>query len=231
VVAWSQPAEQSVRTFTGVAPLRLSAGSDHDRISGAVQARAATRQALHIGPEVALVVYAGRLAHDKGVALLIRSAERLDDTQVVIAGDGPARAELESLAADLRLQARVRFLGFVADPLRLLAAADATVLMSSRAGEGRPLSVIEAASVGTPVVGSVRSSALKALKALEAEGLIAALADERPESVAAALRSCLQQPRQTIAIPSWAQVAAQLEDAMQIGQPNAAPTLNRGLGR
>jgi glycosyltransferase involved in cell wall biosynthesis len=228
VVAWSQPAEQSVRTFTGVAPLRLSAGSDHDRISGAVQARAATRQALHIGPEVALVVYAGRLAHDKGVALLIRSAERLDDTQVVIAGDGPARAELESLAADLRLQARVRFLGFVADPLRLLAAADATVLMSSSAGEGRPLSVIEAASVGTPVVGSLRSSALKAL---EAEGLIAALADERPESVAAALRSCLQQPRQTIAIPSWTQVAAQLEDAMQIKQPNSAPTLNRGLRR
>ena len=68
----------------------------------------------------------------------------------MICGEGPARPRLEDLASRLGVGARTRWLGFVDDPLPQLAAADTAVLLSSSPGEGRPLSAIEAAAVGTP---------------------------------------------------------------------------------
>ncbi len=59
------------------------------------------------------VLSVGRLDGAKRVDLLVRAATSLDGLRVVVAGDGPDRRRLESLADDLRLNGRVAFAGRV----------------------------------------------------------------------------------------------------------------------
>jgi glycosyltransferase involved in cell wall biosynthesis len=71
--------------------------------------------------------------------------------QVVIAGDGPLRPELESLGGRVAPD-QVRFLGSIEDPRQLYTAADLLVLPSR--SEGMPAVIIEAGLVGTPTLAS-----------------------------------------------------------------------------
>lgn len=56
--------------------------------------------------------YVGRLESHKGVDVLLRAAAEHEDWIVLLTGDGPQRAQLESLAEDLGMAHRVDFLGF-----------------------------------------------------------------------------------------------------------------------
>ena len=94
-----------------------------------------------------------RLIPPKRQDLLIEAWAQLDPrAQLLIAGDGPARAELEEQARHADLTDRVRFLGDRRDVPVLLAASDVLVLPSDR--EGLPMTVLEAMSAGVPVVAS-----------------------------------------------------------------------------
>ena len=57
----------------------------------------------------------GRLVSEKGLPTLLRAAKRLDDEginfRLTFVGDGPERANLESLARNLQFRNRVEFLG------------------------------------------------------------------------------------------------------------------------
>lgn len=96
----------------------------------------------------------GRLEGRKGFDLLIEAAGRLVhegiDVDVVILGEGKLREELAEKARALGIGDRVFMPGFVHDPLEWLSAASVYVL-SSRL-EGLPTTIIEAMTVGTPVV-------------------------------------------------------------------------------
>jgi glycosyltransferase involved in cell wall biosynthesis len=72
------------------------------------------------------------------------------DWQLWLAGEGPARAACEKLAAELGLTERVRFLGFLRDPAPLYAAADIAVHAS--ASESLSNFLIEAQAHGLPAV-------------------------------------------------------------------------------
>jgi glycosyltransferase involved in cell wall biosynthesis len=72
------------------------------------------------------------------------------DWQLWLAGDGVARAECERLTAQLKLTARVRFLGFHRDPAPFYAAADIAVHASS--SESLSNFLIEAQAHGLPAV-------------------------------------------------------------------------------
>lgn len=72
------------------------------------------------------------------------------DWQLWLAGDGPARAACEALAAERHLTARVRFLGFHRDPSPLYAAADLAVHASW--SEALSNFLIEAQAHGLPAV-------------------------------------------------------------------------------
>jgi glycosyltransferase involved in cell wall biosynthesis len=104
------------------------------------------------GFEGPTLVFAGRLSVQKSLDVLLRAVDACEGVALVIAGDGPDRARLDRLVAELGLGDRVRFLG--AQPretvLELLAAADAEVLSSG--WENFPHSVIEGLAVGTPVI-------------------------------------------------------------------------------
>lgn len=60
-----------------------------------------------------LLLYVGRLAREKSIDVLLHAiaADRDDGLQLAIAGDGPARADLQQLTAELRIADRVHFLG------------------------------------------------------------------------------------------------------------------------
>ena len=116
------------------------------------ETRAAIRAGFGVVPGQAIVLAVGRLAAQKGFGLLLDSAARWGDLQpeplLVIVGEGPLAAGLESRAASLRLT--VRFTGQRADVPALLAAADVFVLPS--VWEGQPLILQEALRAGVPVV-------------------------------------------------------------------------------
>ena len=102
------------------------------------------------GPPVVLAI--GRLAAQKGFAVLLDAAVRWQDLQpepsLVIVGDGPLEAELRYQAAALGLAAT--FTGQRSDVPALLAAADVFVLPS--AWEGQALILQEALHAGVPIV-------------------------------------------------------------------------------
>ena len=58
------------------------------------------------------ILYFGRLSPEKGVADLLWAMKHLPQVQLQIAGDGPQRPELESLAHELHLT-NVKFVGHV----------------------------------------------------------------------------------------------------------------------
>jgi glycosyltransferase involved in cell wall biosynthesis len=108
-----------------------------------------------------LVVYAGRLAREKGVDVLLRAfaaaAREIPATSLRVIGDGPERASLERLAALLRLDGATTFTGAVSgqDVEREMARAWALVA-PSRWAEPLGLVAVEAIVRGTPVVASAQ---------------------------------------------------------------------------
>ncbi|MGI9489583.1 MAG: glycosyltransferase family 4 protein [Geminicoccaceae bacterium] len=133
----------------------------------------------------------GHLIERKGHDLVIRALEHLPDVDLVVAGDGPKRGQLQQLATKLGVAERVRFTGVVAhqDLPGLYSAADVLVLASSR--EGWPNVLLEALASGTPVIASRNWGTPEIVSAPEA-GL---LLDERtPETIALAVQHLLQTP-------------------------------------
>lgn len=94
------------------------------------------------------------LRPEKDIAALIRVFARFsqdESLKLVICGDGPERAELESLAHALGVQKNVVFTGYTDKPEDVMPLIDVFAL-SSRT-EQMPLSILEAMAAGLPVAG------------------------------------------------------------------------------
>ncbi|MDQ7834271.1 MAG: glycosyltransferase [Humidesulfovibrio sp.] len=106
------------------------------------------------------VLYLGRLSEEKGVALLLHAfaLAATGDWKLVLAGDGPERANLEALADDLSITNRTIFLGMVKEVPALLFSASIFALPSKL--EGFPMALGEAMSCGLPPVVTATSGAL-----------------------------------------------------------------------
>jgi len=100
------------------------------------------------------LVFVGRLAAVKNLQTLIRAvsiaATELANLEFWIVGEGPVRAELEALAAELGVGDRVRFWGERLDTAQFFSAADAFVMSS--VSEGLPMSLLQAMSIGVPAI-------------------------------------------------------------------------------
>lgn len=127
-------------------------------VHNAVEVRRGTapaplRDEFRIPPGAPLLVAAGRLSAEKGHRFLIEALARLDGPlppHAVILGEGREQERLWGLARALEISQRVHFAGFRAAPLPCLAAADLVVNPSLT--EGLPNVVLEAQSLGVPVV-------------------------------------------------------------------------------
>ena len=118
-------------------------------------AREAMRARLGVPDGVPLLLYAGRLAHEKCVTFLLRAAAAIDtrrDWRLVLLGDGPLHPELPGLAASLGIGERVQFPGVVPHEAMAdwYAAADIFVFPSKNETYG--LVLLEAMSAGLPAV-------------------------------------------------------------------------------
>jgi glycosyltransferase involved in cell wall biosynthesis len=102
------------------------------------------------------VVAIGRLSREKGFDFLLHAHSRVlkggQRHQLVIFGEGPARADLEELARRLTISDSVHLEGFVDDPTPTLALADADVFVLPSLREGVPLALLEALALRIPVL-------------------------------------------------------------------------------
>ena len=127
-------------------------------------------------PRVRRFVFAGIIARFKGVHLLLEAWARLatEGQQLLIAGDGPDRAELERRFA---AQANIVWCGNQPrEKVIDLIAASRWLVLPSLAYENFPMSVLEALSAGTPVI-VPRHGAFAAMVSDGVEGLMFAGGD------------------------------------------------------
>jgi len=110
------------------------------------------------------LLFVGRLEKYKGVQSILFALHHIGDSKVelLVAGDGPYRAELESMTQQLRLSNQVSFLGRVYGErfIDLFKECDLFVLPSLY--ESLPIVVLEALASGMPVICS-RTPGLRGL--------------------------------------------------------------------
>jgi len=100
------------------------------------------------------LLYFGRLSPEKGVSELLHAMVRLPHAPLVIAGDGPERPKLESLAQELNLK-HVLFTGMVhGEKLQKLIAGCSFSVFPSHAYETLGKSILESYAWGRPVIAS-----------------------------------------------------------------------------
>jgi glycosyltransferase involved in cell wall biosynthesis len=129
-------------------PSLQSQGGEEDKT--ATQIASAARKNFGIPHDAFVIGTVGRVHEVKRQDLLLRAAADLKDTWVLIVGDGPELASLKNLAKSLRMDSRVIFAGYLPTPANGLCAMDVFALTSR--SEGFPVSLLEAWSLGLPVV-------------------------------------------------------------------------------
>ena len=153
----TEPLRELVRSYGVRTPVEVvPTGLDLARFAGGDRLKG--RRRLGIDPKTPLLVHVGRLAREKDVSRVVRVAARvvseLEGARAVLAGEGPARAELERQVAGLGLAERVSFLGYLDRQHELpdlYAAGD--VFVSASTTETQGLVLLEAMASGLPVVG------------------------------------------------------------------------------
>jgi glycosyltransferase involved in cell wall biosynthesis len=137
-------------------------------------ARANVRAELSVHASQPLLLACGELTQVKGHECLVRAVrqvvENCPEAVVAIAGHGPLREYLEALADSLGVNSHMRFLGFRDDVPALLNAADVFVMPSL--SEGLPLALLEAMSVGIPVVATAVGGVPELIRAGETGWLV-----------------------------------------------------------
>jgi glycosyltransferase involved in cell wall biosynthesis len=137
-------------------------------VSGGVGARRQARNALGLGSET-VYLFIGRIVEKKGLPFLLDALasrhDALGDWTLLIAGDGPLRAETEAYVAERGLSERVRFLGFVSGDGKeqCFRAADVmvvpSIISSDGDAEGLPVALLEGLAFGLPCVATDESGA------------------------------------------------------------------------
>jgi glycosyltransferase involved in cell wall biosynthesis len=125
-----------------------------------------------------LLVYAGRLAPEKNLPFLLKSfagvAQAIPNAHLLLIGGGIQQyeEEIHSLASELELNQRVRFMGKIDYDKLPAYLVMCNIFVTASITEVHPLSVIEAMGAGLPVMG-VRSVGVSDTVQDEITGLLA----------------------------------------------------------
>jgi glycosyltransferase involved in cell wall biosynthesis len=134
-----------------------------------------------------------RLDPQKGLSFLLRGfailAREFPSLKLLFVGEGPERFSLQCLATELNLSNRVCFTGLAANPFEYLRQMDVFVLPSLC--EGLPNALLEAMSIGVPVVASRVGGVDEAVQDQES-GLL--IPPGSSEAIADAVRFVLTHP-------------------------------------
>ncbi|MFD0737906.1 glycosyltransferase [Lysobacter koreensis] len=154
--------------------------------------RAQLRQALGVPEGRTFGLFVGRLVEQKNLRCLVRALLALpaqDRPWIALAGHGPLDRELQHLCEAAGLREDMHFLGERSDAPRLMQAADFLVLPSFH--EGMPNVVMEAMSVGCPVIAS-QVGGTPELVEHDATGLL--FRSDDSDALAAQLRRLVAEP-------------------------------------
>jgi glycosyltransferase involved in cell wall biosynthesis len=166
----------------------------------ATRRREDVRRELGIDPDVLLIGTAGRLSPVKGQAGLLRAGARIlqsgKPAKFLIVGDGPLGSQLLSTAAELGIDDACHLIGPRSDVFDLIAAMDIFVLPSLN--EGIPMALLEAMTLGTPVVAAAVGGIPEVIQH-RVNGLLVPSGDDQGLADA-----CLE----LAAKPQWAQTLA-----------------------
>jgi len=151
--------------------------------------------------EAGLLLAIGRLVPQKNYPLMLSALARLPDVpwSLDILGDGPLRANLENQARDLGIGDRVRFRGYVTDPVPYLRRAAALLLTSRWEGQGAVL--LEALASGCPVIATRSGPAVESVLGGGRYGRLTPANAEQP--FADAVRAELQSPLKVEGAREW----------------------------
>jgi glycosyltransferase involved in cell wall biosynthesis len=146
------------------------------------------------------LVCVGRLCEQKGQQLLVEATRRLSalgsDFELVLAGDGEMRADIEALIARHGLQSRVRITGWIsgAQVREEILAARALVLPSF--AEGLPVVIMEAMALRRSVISTFVAGIPELVQPGEHGWLVPA---GDVEALAHAMQACLDAPAHQLA--------------------------------
>jgi len=150
--------------------------------------------------DVFVLLCCARLTANKGIVYLLRALAGIKaihpNVHLVLAGDGELRNELSSFAGELGIANNVHFIGFISDVRPVLAQCDAYIQPSLV--EGLPISVLEAMSMGKPVIATAISGTPEIVRNGQT-GLCVPAAD--PEALGDAIARVIEHPnaRETMA--------------------------------
>ncbi len=183
VTAISPQAADCIHDLTGgaITPHVVMNGIDVMRVTPPVTfSRETKRSEMSANQGTLVFIMVATLYSRKDHPTLFRAfAEaqaQLGDVQLWLVGEGDQRASLETLAANLGVAGKTKFLGKRSDVVELLAASDVFVLSSHN--EGIPISLIEAACAGLPVI----ATELGGIAYLQRQGLPMLLVKEHDAS-------------------------------------------------
>lgn len=107
-------------------------------------------------PNKPKMVCVGRLCEQKGQLLLIEAAKKLAENNIeyelVLAGDGELRQEIEALIAKYSLQNQITITGWISSKEVRQHILDSQVLVLPSFAEGLPVVIMEAMSLKRPVI-------------------------------------------------------------------------------
>lgn len=99
-------------------------------------------------------LFFGRLSYEKGVMTLLKAFKDLPQCSLKVVGTGPKEGELKAFARDDGMK-NVTFLGYkTGKKLTDLVSNAYFIIVPSEWYENNPMTIIEAYSVGTPVIGA-----------------------------------------------------------------------------
>jgi 1,2-diacylglycerol 3-alpha-glucosyltransferase len=159
------------------------------------------RQKYGIDLKRPMLLYVGRVAHEKNIGFLVTVVQQLiqkmPEVLLVITGEGPAEASLHAKVKTLGIEKNVKFIGYLDRNTELNACyKSADVFVFASKSETQGLVLLEAMAQGTPVVAIAELGTASIL--IEGQG--AKIATENAPEFADKIHGLLLQPQERKAL-------------------------------
>lgn len=174
----------------------IPTGIDNTLLASGQRARA--RKRFKLPADAPVIGHLGRLAAEKNLSFLAeavaRALKQIPEARALVVGDGPARADMEEIFADLGVASRVVFTGKLSGaPLRDACAAMNLFAFASTS-ETQGLVLAEAMATGSPVIALDASGVREVVRDRQNGRLLPA--DTSAELFARTLAQALRKPDQ-----------------------------------
>lgn len=129
-------------------------GIDYENLREKAFKEKLTREDLNIPKDYFVIGAIGRLEKIKSYDILIKAFkifnQEINNSLLILIGDGSQKSYLEKLALDLNLKEKIIFTGFKTDAYRYYSIFDCFAISSQ--SEGMSIAILEAISFGLPII-------------------------------------------------------------------------------